>query len=123
MTANYYFEITTDTTDIEVQLVRGIVPGEGYVQTRCPSSNWTTLCSDDWDSRDANVVCKELGFAFAYGTNPKGLPVGEFGDIIVNDVYCSGEEKALRDCRLENVDSMCNNIFGVSAAQCAESKF
>jgi len=35
--------------------------------------NWVTICADDFDDRDAKVVCKELGFP-----NSKALVPGTF---------------------------------------------
>ena len=35
--------------------------------------NWVTMCADDFDDRDAKVVCKELGFP-----NSKALVPGTF---------------------------------------------
>ena len=50
----------------EVQLVNGSVPNEGRVEV-CVDSVWGTVCNDRWESDDAEVVCRQLG----YRTNGK----------------------------------------------------
>ncbi|XP_072028792.1 uncharacterized protein [Amphiura filiformis] len=108
-----------DAADIEVRLVDGLYPGDGYVQTRCPySGNWTTFCSSDWDPRDADVVCKQLGFPYAYGTDPQGSVTTDLGDVVINNVYCSGDEKSIGECRLENASPDC--FYARPGVECTE---
>ena len=59
---------------------------------------WGTVCDDEWDLTDADVVCKQLGFAGATAA-VSGAGYGEgVGQILLDDVACSGEESRLEDC-------------------------
>ena len=61
--------------DGEIRLMNGSIPSryEGRVEI-CFSGVWGTICSNNWDSREAIVVCRQLGISGLQSIGSK-LPV------------------------------------------------
>ena len=57
---------------------------------------WGTVCNDLFDKRDANVACRQLGFARGEFDNTRRKGVGL--PILLDDLRCTGTESRLVDC-------------------------
>nr|XP_054765115.1 deleted in malignant brain tumors 1 protein-like [Lytechinus pictus] len=81
----------------QVQLVNGSNDFEGRVEVMYNGS-WGTICDDEWDLRDARVVCKMLAFDGALDA-PGSATFGQgSGNILLEDVSCESTYGDLADC-------------------------
>ncbi|XP_069615925.1 scavenger receptor cysteine-rich domain-containing group B protein [Ranitomeya imitator] len=102
-----------------------LVNGESHCQGRVEvlhNGTWGTVCDDDWDIVDANVVCRQMGCGHAIA-GPHRLAFGQgTGPIFLDNVDCKGTETALSQCRslgwgihncyhYEDVAVTCNEIL------------
>ena len=58
------------------------------------------MCNNNWDLQDANVVCRELGYAGAVAAVRRAADIyGQAtGAIWMADVDCRGNETSLLEC-------------------------
>jgi hypothetical protein len=77
--------------DGDVRLVGGATSGRIEVFF---NGNFHTVCDDGFDATDASVVCRQLGFSSGvFAGNSAGS-----GQIILDDLACTGSEARLIDC-------------------------
>ncbi|XP_067857552.1 deleted in malignant brain tumors 1 protein-like, partial [Heptranchias perlo] len=81
----------------EIRLVKGRHPCEGRVEVFYRGS-WGTVCYDDWDKKDGEVVCKQLDCGSVIKI-PFEAHFGEgTGPIWLDNVECRSHESFLWQC-------------------------
>uniref|UniRef100_A0A663MMP9 Scavenger receptor cysteine rich family member with 4 domains n=1 Tax=Athene cunicularia TaxID=194338 RepID=A0A663MMP9_ATHCN len=80
-----------------VRLANGNGTCRGRVEVR-HHGTWGTVCDDDWDFPDAQVVCRQLGCGAALAATVLGSFGYGSGPILLDNVGCSGGEARLADC-------------------------
>ncbi|XP_029990182.1 scavenger receptor cysteine-rich type 1 protein M130-like [Sphaeramia orbicularis] len=89
-----------------VRLVRGFSLCSGRLEVRSNQS-WSSVCEEDLDLNDAQVVCRELGCGA-----PSVLQGALYGEgeapIWTSKFQCGGNESALLDCRRSSSAKTCS---------------
>lgn len=63
---------------------------------------WGVICDDKFDMREANVVCRELGFPSSIAVKPNsyfGIP--NQTRFVLDDLNCNGNENSLYSCQFK----------------------
>ncbi|XP_030053424.1 deleted in malignant brain tumors 1 protein isoform X2 [Microcaecilia unicolor] len=89
-----------EDANVECSVVR-LMGGPGRCIGRVEvlqGNQWGTVCDNNWDLQDGNVVCKQLKCGLAF-TAPGSAYFGQGeGSIWLNDVNCRGTESVLSHC-------------------------
>uniref|UniRef100_H2ZTM1 Serine protease 12 n=1 Tax=Latimeria chalumnae TaxID=7897 RepID=H2ZTM1_LATCH len=92
---------------VPVRLVGGKEDYEGRVEVY-HDGKWGTICDDQWNDLNAEVICRQLGLRFLilkYGV-AKAWPWAHFGQgsgpILLDEVECTGNELSLDECQKNN---------------------
>jgi hypothetical protein len=96
----------------KVRLRGGQRSNEGRVEVY-HRGGWGTICpSFSWDTRDAAVICKQLGFPGGMSAPPSAHFGRGSGPVWFGIVDCNGDEKIFDEC----------HRYGLGAHYCSHSK-
>ncbi|XP_036941411.1 deleted in malignant brain tumors 1 protein-like isoform X1 [Acanthopagrus latus] len=91
--------VSLSCTDIPpIRLVNGTDRCSGRVEVM-NDGQWGTVCDDEWDLRDAEVVCRVIDCGTAQMAKTSAFFGPGQGDIWLDDVGCFGNETSLMHCR------------------------
>lgn len=101
--------MTLSSGDHAVRLSGGPDQCAGRVEV-WRGGEWGTVCDDQWDVRDANVVCRQLGCGYALRVSGQGgsFPPGR-GPVHLDDLNCTGTEDNLWSCPSTQDESDCGH--------------
>ncbi|NXC44285.1 DMBT1 protein, partial [Penelope pileata] len=83
--------------ELSMRLVNGDNECSGRLEV-FHNGSWGTICDDNWDINSAQVVCKELGCGDAVSAKNDAFFGEGTGDILLDDVKCTGDESFLVQC-------------------------
>ncbi|NWQ92231.1 DMBT1 protein, partial [Burhinus bistriatus] len=85
------------------------------------NGTWGTVCDDGWGSPEGQVVCQQLGCGTLLSVAP-GVRYGEgTGQIWLDEVNCTGEERDLSECRARPWgEHNCHHVEDASV-ECSDS--
>ena len=66
-------------------------------------NKWGTVCDDDWDTFDAEVVCRQLGYNLTGDAYHQAYFGQGTGHIWLDTVQCTGSETHLVNCTNEGI--------------------
>ncbi|KAK9531642.1 hypothetical protein VZT92_011053 [Zoarces viviparus] len=82
----------------QLRLINGTDQCSGRVEIQ-HDGQWGTVCDDEWDIRDAQVVCRAMDCGTAQTAKGSAFFGEGQGDIWLDDVGCNGNETSLLHCR------------------------
>ncbi|XP_035694593.1 uncharacterized protein LOC118428599 [Branchiostoma floridae] len=80
-----------------IRLMGGSSSSEGRVEVY-HDGQWGTVCDDDFDMNDANVICRQLGYGSALEARSKAAFGAGSDPIWLDDLNCGGSETSIEDC-------------------------
>ena len=97
--AIHWYSCFFSSPAVQVRLVNGSSDREGRVEVFY-NGEWGTVCDDYFDIRDANVICRMMGFPAAVSAEIGGhFGAGNSSQrVLLDDLWCRGNESSVASC-------------------------
>ena len=100
-----------------VRLVNGRTQYEGRVEVY-HIGEWGTIGDYNWNLKDAQVVCNELGYGTAIAATTDSYFGEGNGRTWLDNVYCAGTEWSIEDCSHSNWNYGYSSHYNDVGVQC-----
>ncbi|XP_059551547.1 neurotrypsin [Myotis daubentonii] len=80
-----------------LRLAGGSSAHEGRVELY-HAGQWGTVCDDQWDDADAEVICRQLGLSGVARAWTRAYFGAGSGPVLLDEVRCTGNELAIEEC-------------------------
>ena len=118
------FAATTETEEPEstLRLVDGPDSSSGRVEI-FREGQWGTICDDDWQKEEADVVCRQLGFPAAERFSREAeFGQGNAESPILYSLTCEGTEASINDCTFNSWGTSSCGHYEDAGAVCLTGK-
>ncbi|XP_076317546.1 lysyl oxidase homolog 2-like [Tachypleus tridentatus] len=88
---------TREIPESSIRLVGGRTANQGNVEIY-HFGEWGSICDDEWDQREADIVCRQLGYPSAQRPTTDSLYGHARPTIWMDNLFCFGHEKRLDEC-------------------------
>ncbi|MGH0127776.1 UNVERIFIED_CONTAM: hypothetical protein FKN15_044578 [Acipenser sinensis] len=110
---------------LQVRIVGGRTTHEGRVEIK-KGSKWGIVCSEGWTTKEAMVVCRQLGLGYSLHaiTETWYWDGSNVTEMVMSGVKCTGNEMSLSHCQHHGNSINCKNTDTRFAAGiiCSESE-
>ncbi|KAK7482115.1 hypothetical protein BaRGS_00026580 [Batillaria attramentaria] len=117
------FDLVSDTNNGSVDSGGGLTHTVISVEPNDPrvkvfhGGSWGYICANNWDSLDAHVICRMLGYWHGRGTaDLRALDSGQ--TIWLSNMMCTGSESDISECRFQGWEQQSCPVGAVGAVNC-----
>nr|KAG5701059.1 hypothetical protein BaRGS_008780 [Batillaria attramentaria] len=108
---------SVDKARVTTRTIISVEPNDPRVKVFHDGS-WGYICANNWDSLDAQVICRMQGYWHGKGTaDLRALEQGQ--KVWLANMMCTGQEKDISQCRFQGWGQLSCPIGAVGAVSCA----
>ncbi|XP_033116620.1 soluble scavenger receptor cysteine-rich domain-containing protein SSC5D-like isoform X2 [Anneissia japonica] len=114
----HFEDVALECSDFDIRLSYGDTRFKGRLEVYY-AGQWGTVCDDNWDQANANVVCRELGFGPPLEPLINNVYNAYNQPIWLDEVECTGTESRLSACQHATISNHdCGHLEDV-ALECS----